>query len=191
MRDHSVSKARRAVFLDREGTLLNNHNGHVTSEAEVEFLPGALDATRVLAQTDRIIILVTNQSPVSRKMISHGDALALNSFVARRIVSAGGRIDATYLCPHQDGDGCACRKPRSGMLLQAKEELVLDLSASIVIGDSLGDLELAVSVDALAILVLTGNGERARRSLGGRPDLVASVTICPDLRRAADLVTSL
>lgn len=186
----SAAGRRRAVFLDREGTLLNNQHGYVIAESDVEFLPCALSAARTLADTDFAIVIVTNQSPVSRNMITLGDALALNSHIAGLITTAGGRVDATYLCPHQDDDSCECRKPRPGMLLRAEADLALDLSKSVVIGDSLRDLELALAVEASAILVLTGNGEHARRSLDRRPDLMPFVTTCTDVGRAAHLVAS-
>jgi D-glycero-D-manno-heptose 1,7-bisphosphate phosphatase len=150
---------RPAIFLDRDGVINENRAGYVKSWSEVEFLPGVFGALRRLAQADFTIVLVTNQSAVGRGIISHEEAIQINRRVVETIQAQGGRVDGAYLCPHHPDENCACRKPRPGLLLQAADELDLDLDRSYLVGDAVTDMLAADAAGVKGILVLTGRGQ--------------------------------
>ena len=149
-----------ALFLDRDGVIIENRANYVRSWADVEIYPQALDALTLLKDSPYKIIMVTNQSGVGQGLFSLEAAQQINEQLVGVIEAANGRIDATYLCPHAPWTGCPCRKPQPGMLLQAAQEHNLDLSHSIMIGDALTDLEAGLSAGvAQTILLRTGRGE--------------------------------
>jgi D-glycero-D-manno-heptose 1,7-bisphosphate phosphatase len=149
-----------AVFLDRDGVIIQNRENYVRTWEEVQILPGALDALVELAHSTYRIVIVTNQSAVGRGLISLSLAQEINHRLATTIQQAGGRVDRVYMCPHAPDEVCNCRKPRPGLLTQAAEELDLDLSRSFLVGDALTDL-MAASQAGIPhrILVLTGRGK--------------------------------
>lgn len=148
-----------AIFFDRDGVIIENVTDYVRSWAEVQFLPGSISALARLASSPYKIVIVTNQAVVGRKIISLEEAWTINSRVVAEIERGGGRIDRTYLCPHASTDNCPCRKPRPGMILQAAEELALDLQRSILIGDALTDIEAGRRAGIPhTFLVQTGRG---------------------------------
>jgi len=175
-----------AVFLDRDGVIIENRDDHVKSWEEVQFIPGAFEGLKKLSQSSYAIVLVTNQSVVGRGMITLEQAHAINDRVIAEIKSHGGRIDASYLCPHHPDAGCACRKPRPGLLLQAAQELDLQLTSSYLIGDALTDIQAAQAAGVKGILVLSGRGVAQAK-------LVAQLKVSDflrvaDLRAAVDLI---
>jgi D-glycero-D-manno-heptose 1,7-bisphosphate phosphatase len=157
---------RPAIFLDRDGVVCENRSDYVKSWAEVAFLPGAFDALRRLTGADFAIVLVTNQSAVGRGIISYEEATAINRRVVETIRTVGGRIDGAYLCPHHPDANCACRKPRPGLLLQAADELDLDLGRSYLVGDAVSDMQAADAAGVRGIMVLTGRGREQVREAG-------------------------
>jgi len=159
---------RRAVFLDRDGVIIENRDDYIRSWQEVYFLPGASEALRRLSHSDYAVVLVSNQSAVGRGIISLEQALRINQRVVAEIEARGGRVDASYLCPHHPDEGCNCRKPAPGMLLRAAEELGLDLVRSYVIGDAASDIQAAQAVGAQGILLLTGRGVEQVSALEAR-----------------------
>lgn len=156
---------RPAVFLDRDGVIIENRADYVKSLAEVKFLPGAREALARLARRDCLIVIVTNQSAIGRGRLTREASDAINAYVREQIVAAGGRIDGLYLCPHRPEDGCPCRKPAPGMLLEAARDLGIDLAASVMIGDAVTDVLAAQAAGVKPILVLTGLGETQAQAL--------------------------
>ena len=108
-----------AIFLDRDGVIVENRADYVKSIDEVHILPGALEGLAQAARLDCRIVVVTNQSVVGRGLLTEPALLAIHAAIHATIVAAGGRIDAWYFCPHLPEAGCACRKPRPGMLLSS------------------------------------------------------------------------
>jgi D-glycero-D-manno-heptose 1,7-bisphosphate phosphatase len=151
-------RSRQAVFLDRDGVIVENRRDYVKSWEEVRFLPGSLEALRRLHRSPFVLVMVTNQSAVGRGIISLEQAMGINQRVIAEVEAQGGRVDASYLCPHHPDEGCDCRKPAPGMLLRAAEELHLDLHRSYVIGDAVSDIEAARAIGAQGVLLLTGRG---------------------------------
>jgi histidinol-phosphate phosphatase family protein len=149
---------RAAVFLDRDGVLIENRPDFLKDWAEVEFLPGALEALARLADSPLAVVIVSNQAAVGRGFLELATAWELHRRIVAEIQRHGGRIDASYLCPHRPEDGCLCRKPAPGMIRQAARDLRLDLAASWLVGDSLRDLEAGRAAGVRGILVSTGHG---------------------------------
>ncbi len=173
---------RLAVFLDRDGVIIENRADYVKSLAETKFIPGAVEALAQLAKTDRLIVIVTNQAVIGRHIITREAVEEINQYVIQTIVAAGGRVDGLYLCPHHPADNCPCRKPAPGMLLQAAAELGIDLAASVVIGDAVSDVQAALAAKAKPIFVLTGLAGRLELELARARRLNAA--IYPDLAAA-------
>jgi D-glycero-D-manno-heptose 1,7-bisphosphate phosphatase len=149
-----------AVFLDRDGVLIENRPDYVRNWHDVAFYPQALAAMSRISRLPHSIILVTNQSAVGRGIISLDRAWAINQRIVEVISEAGGRIDRVYMCPHAPWDGCGCRKPKPGLFLQAASELSLDLNQSLMIGDALTDLVAAKAAGVpMVALVRTGRGD--------------------------------
>lgn len=173
-----------AIFLDRDGVIIENRANYVRSVEEVSFIPGAREALAALAQaTPCRIVIVTNQSAVGRGILPIATAHAINKFVQAQVLAAGGRLDGIYMCPHTPQDHCRCRKPAPGMLQDAAAALGLDLPTSVLVGDNLTDIQAAHAVGARALLVRTGLGQlhlTALRHYAGPPvqvvaDLVEAV----------------
>jgi D-glycero-D-manno-heptose 1,7-bisphosphate phosphatase len=149
----------RAVFLDRDGVLIENRSDYVRDWSHVTILPGVMDALSGFHKVDFKIVIVTNQSAVGRGLMSLGTAQEINERLIHTIKGSGGWVDAFYMCPHTPQDNCICRKPLPGMLRQAAEEWSLDLRSSWMVGDAWSDL-LAGQAAGLegTILVKTGRG---------------------------------
>lgn len=153
-----------AIFLDRDGVIIENRENYVRTWSDVEFFPAALAALRDFRSKPFRIILVTNQSAVGRGLITLQQAEELNRRVMAVVEAAGGRVDGTWMCPHAPDENCACRKPRPGLLLQAAAALDLELSRSYMIGDALSDLKAGRAAGVReAMLVGTGRGRAQAR----------------------------
>ncbi len=176
---------RPAVFLDRDGVIVENRADYVKSLAEVQFIPGAVEALARLARHDVLIVIVTNQSAIGRGVVSHEIVDAINAHVIEQIASGGGRVDGLYLCPHHPQAGCPCRKPAPGMLWEAARDLGIDLGASVLIGDALTDAQAAQAAGVKPILVLTGlGGAQTRGPEAAQRNHILTV---PDLAAAIEL----
>ena len=130
-----------AIFLDRDGVLIENRADYIRDWSQVVIFP---DAIRALSNTDLEnfkVVIVTNQSAVGRGIISLRAAQYINDELVKTIRGQNGRIDGAYLCPHDPNAGCDCRKPKPGLLLQAAKELSLDLKRSWMIGDAWTDVQ--------------------------------------------------
>jgi histidinol-phosphate phosphatase family protein len=131
-------KSRPAVFLDRDGTL-NVDKRYVASPSDVELVPGAAAGARALADAGFVLVVASNQSGIARGFFTAAQADRVDARIRELLASGGVTIAAFYRCPHLD-EGCECRKPRPGMLLQAASELRLDLPRSWTVGDRARDV---------------------------------------------------
>jgi D,D-heptose 1,7-bisphosphate phosphatase len=166
---------RRAVFLDRDGTLLEEGN-YVDRLDRLVFFPYSIDAVRALNHAALPVVVVTNQSGVARGMYTEGFVRESHAHLDQQLTAAGARIDGFYYCPHHPQGSvkayrrdCECRKPKPGQFLQAAADLNLDLSRSFVVGDRWKDIEAGEAAGARGVLVRTGYGrdeESARPSRG-------------------------
>jgi D-glycero-D-manno-heptose 1,7-bisphosphate phosphatase len=149
-----------AVFLDRDGVIIQNCASYILRWEDVEFIPYALSALEKLSQTPYKVIIITNQSAVGRGIITLQQAESINRRIIEEIQNNGGRVDGLYMCPHAPEEHCSCRKPLPGLIQKAAEELSIDLESSALIGDALTDIQAgsAAGIKSL-ILVKTGRGQ--------------------------------
>jgi D-glycero-D-manno-heptose 1,7-bisphosphate phosphatase len=155
-------RTRRFVLLDRDGTLVVEKN-YLSRAEDLELLPGALRALRLLHHLGLGLAVVTNQSGLRR---GYFDQAALDGIHARlrRLLAEGGvHLTRILVCPHGPEDRCRCRKPEPGLVLDAAAELGFDPAASFVIGDKPCDVELGRRLGATTFLVRTGHGARFER----------------------------
>jgi len=175
---------RPAVFIDRDGTL-TEEVGYVNHPSRLRLLPRSAEAIRRLNRTDVAAVVVTNQAGVARGYFPESVLHLVNADLTAQLARAGARLDGLYVCMHHPSEGappyrmpCDCRKPKPGLLLKAADELRLDLSRSVMVGDKPSDLEVAAKVGARSVLVLTGYGlgdwEYQRDQFSVTPDHVAA-----------------
>lgn len=173
------SDPRPTVFLDRDGTFLDE-TGYLGDPEKLKFLPGAVAAMRELIGAGFRLIVVTNQSGISRGFFSEEQALAVNLKMIRMLSDEGVHIDGVYYCPHLPDDGCGCRKPLTMMVERAEEDFDLDRNLSWIVGDVDKDVHLGLDSGLRPVLVETGKTEK-----GNIPNGVPTV---PDLTAAAHLI---
>jgi D-glycero-D-manno-heptose 1,7-bisphosphate phosphatase len=147
----------RAIFLDRDGVLIENRSEYVREWSHVKIFPEAIKALSRLH--DYKVVIVTNQSAIGRGLISLEIADEINKQLIDVIKENKGKIDGVFMCPHAPSDQCNCRKPNPGLLLQAAKELSLDLSQSWMIGDAWSDLLAGKAAGVRGVVLLkTGRG---------------------------------
>ena len=156
--------ARPAVFLDRDGTLIEDV-GYVDRLERLKLYPWSLESVRLLRRCGYAVVVVTNQAGVARGMVREQVVTDAYELIQWHLSEIGEQLDGHYYCPHLEAAPvaayrrvCSCQKPKPGMLLRAAADLNLDLARSIVVGDRWTDMQLARAVDAKAILVKTGYG---------------------------------
>lgn len=136
-----------AVIIDRDGTLNVRppRATYVTRPEELVWLPGAQEALRLLAAADYTVVVVSNQAGVARGALTASDLESVHARLLADAAAGGGKVDAIYVCPHDWDEGCECRKPRPGMLLQAQRDYHLDLTRTFFFGDDERDGQAAAS----------------------------------------------
>ena len=182
------SKARKAVFLDRDGVINRNLNKYVLSIESVQIIPRSLQAIANLAKSEYAVVIVTNQSAIGRGLITEEIAQNINNFILEKIQSTNGIIDGIYLCPHHPKTPCVCRKPNPGMLIQAAAELNLDLENSWLVGDAITDIQAAIAANVKPVMVGTGRGTEQAANLNS--DKLAHVPFVKDLYEAIEYILS-
>ncbi|HXG24875.1 MAG TPA: D-glycero-beta-D-manno-heptose 1,7-bisphosphate 7-phosphatase [Chthonomonadales bacterium] len=173
-----------AVFLDRDGVLNHDSPDFIQTPEELHVLPGAPEAVARFVRAGFLAIVVTNQSGISRGLLSEESLAAIHAKLRAIFAAAGGGLAAIYYCPHLPGEGCACRKPAPGMLLQAAKEHQIDLSQSWLVGDKPEDIACGAAAGCRTILVLTGQTRRYNPMRFP----AAPTHICEDLSAAADFI---
>ena len=180
---------RKAVFLDRDGVICENRDDYVKSWEEFVWIPGAKKALSRLRRHGYITVVITNQSAIGRGIVSRETVDKIHQRMGEEVAQTGGKIEKIYYCPHKPEDGCSCRKPEPGLLLQAAEDLKLDLRTSYLVGDAITDIEMGHKIGSRTIMVKTGKGlselaDKNRWKI--RPDYIAQ-----DLSEAVDLILEL
>ncbi len=185
---HSTLSIKPAVFLDRDGTILHQVE-LLNSPLQVRLLPGAAAAIRLFNEANLPVAVVTNQPVVARGISTPEDVVKIHSYINERLHRYGAHIDAFYFCPHHPNATveeyrrvCECRKPSPGMIIQAALEHHLDLSRSVMIGDTTQDVLAGIRAGVATILVNTGHGGHDPWQYTCKADFKAS-----NLKSAADL----
>jgi len=169
-----------AIFLDRDGVLIENRADYVREWAHVSILPKVIDALSAFQREGFKIFIVTNQAAVGRGLMTLNDAHLINERLVKTIKESGGWVDGVFMCPHKPEDNCVCRKPQPGLLLQAAREFSIDLHSSWMVGDAWTDLLAgqAAGVEG-TIMVRTGRGVS---QLGQtQPEGIQPFLICEDV----------
>lgn len=172
--DRAGGTAYDIVFLDRDGTLNRRiAGGYVCDPADLVLLPGAGRAVARLCEQARRVIIVTNQRGLATGALTWDQFEAVSLRLKALVVAAGGRVDATYVCPHEHGT-CDCRKPAPGLFERAlRAEAWADPARCVMIGDMRSDVEPALALGMQGVLLgadAADLGEAVDLLLGGRGD---------------------
>ncbi len=148
-------KRKKAVFLDRDGTLNVRPPKacYVEKPEDFYWLSGAKEAIRKLNENDYLVILISNQPGIARGNLTEDMLSQIHGKMKADLQKTGARLDAVYYCPHNWNDGCFCRKPNPGMLFQAQRDFSLNLRNCVLVGDDERDIEAATRADVKGILV--------------------------------------
>ena len=172
-------KLRRAVFLDRDGTIILD-TGYLSNPSEIALLPNAAEALRKLHQHGFLLVLISNQSGVGRDLFTLKAMDEVHNQFMDCLHKKGIDLDGVYYCPHAPWNGCECRKPLPGMLHQAVLDLDVNLTWSFMVGDKLSDVAAGKRAGCQTVLL----GDFGRDiELNGNADHVA-----PDLLAAAQWI---
>jgi D-glycero-D-manno-heptose 1,7-bisphosphate phosphatase len=173
---------RRAVFLDRDGTMIEDV-GYLDRLERLMLFPYTIDAVRLLNRAGFSVVVVSSQAGVAHGVVTEEFLSEAHDWLSRQFEAAGAKIDGYYYCPHHPHavveryrTDCECRKPKPGMIHAAARELSLDITQSFVVGDRWRDIEMGLSAGTKAILVETGYGrtEAARRPAHIEPSAIVA-----------------
>lgn len=170
---------KRAVFLDRDGVINKRmKDGYVTDWKEFRFLPNVKEAIESLKKEGFLVIVVTNQRGVAKGLMTEEELQEIHRTMQEKLGKRN--IDAIYFCPHDEDEGCECRKPKPGMFLKAAQKFRIDFKKSYIIGDSESDME-------------AGEGLGLKRIFVGREDDYhgledRDIHFLPDLTTAARII---
>ncbi|WP_144682197.1 D-glycero-beta-D-manno-heptose 1,7-bisphosphate 7-phosphatase [Desulfobotulus alkaliphilus] len=177
------------VFLDRDGVINRDSPDYIRSVSDFHFIPGSAEAIGKLFAAGLDVILITNQSVINRGWVTEEKLSDIFQHLCQGVALFGGKIKDIFYCPHRPDEGCSCRKPGPGLFFQAEKKHGMDLSESIMVGDSAKDMQAAEAAGVgRKILVKTGNGQKDMAFLkknGPLPDYLAE-----DLADAVDRILS-
>jgi len=182
-----VSEQRRAVFLDRDGTL-NIERDLVRTPEDLELIPGAVDALKLLSAAGYALVIVTNQSARARGLLTEDELEAVHASLRATLAASSVELTDIVHCPHHPSAGepplradCDCRKPKPGLIIRAASEHQLDLSSSWLVGDAARDIEAGQRAGLRALLVETGKGAQERAA-------VDAEIVVADIKAAAERI---
>ncbi len=164
------SKRRKAIFLDRDGTI-NRYAGFVKSPEDFELLPDIPEAIRLINMSGYLAIVVSNQPVIARGEVTEDELVEIHNKMETLLGNDGAYLDAIYYCPHHPDSGfdgeipelkikCKCRKPEPGMLIRAAEDFDIDLESSWIIGDSWRDIKAGKAAGCKTVLIGTDTLEQ-------------------------------
>lgn len=168
------------LILDRDGVINHDSDAYIKSLEEWIPIAGAIEAIAQLSKAGWTVAVATNQSGIARGYYSLGTLEAMHTRLRELVAEQGGELGLVVYCPHGPDEGCACRKPKPGMLEAIAAHYQAELPGVWFVGDSKGDLEAALAVGAQPVLVKTGKGERTLSK-----GVAASTLIFDDLAAVA------
>jgi D-glycero-D-manno-heptose 1,7-bisphosphate phosphatase len=181
-----MAMKRKAVFLDRDGTLTVD-SAYPARYDKIIIYPESYEAVRKLNRAGLLAVVVTNQSAVGRGLLTEDGLNEIHSRLCASFAGHDSRLDAIYFCPHYPlsadpryGQECDCRKPGTALALRAAADLGIDLGSSYMIGDKAEDIIFGLNIRAVPVLVLTGSGREALAQLrekGLEPAFVAETIL--------------
>lgn len=176
----------RAVFLDRDGTI-NIDKHYVYQVEDFEYLPGVVEALKLLQSAEYLLIVITNQSGIARGYFTEEDYKELEQWIKSDLKSKQVNLTASYYCPHlpeavlpQYKKFCTCRKPKLGLFEKAINEYQIDIKKSYVIGDKLRDLA-ACAWGCRGFLI--GNSEKEDIISAAKDGKYQKISYCEDLKK--------
>jgi D-glycero-D-manno-heptose 1,7-bisphosphate phosphatase len=158
-----------AIFLDRDGTLIEEVN-FLSRVEDLRFFTYTDEAVKLLKEKGHLVIVVTNQSGIARGIFSEKAMHEIHESIQRNLSA---KIDAFYFCPHLPNEGCRCRKPETGMIEAACADFAIDTENSWMIGDKILDVELGNKAGLKTCLVMTGYGREHSKKLETAPTVTA------------------
>ena len=176
----------KVIVLDRDGVINHDSDDYIKSAEEWRPLEGSLDAIARLNHSGYTVVVASNQSGLARGHFDIEALSAMHGKMDEMLAEIGARIDAIFYCPHGPDDGCTCRKPKPGMLLEIGQRFNVSLEDVIFIGDSISDIKAAYSAHAKAMLVRTGKGAKAEKIL--QTECKGSVPVFDDLASAVTAI---
>lgn len=158
------------IFLDRDGTIIKD-KGYNFRPDEIEFLPGAIEGLQNLQNSGYKFIVISNQAGIARNYYSIEHADKFNNELTTQLAKHGVKIEKIYICPHHpDITGeCSCRKPNTGLALQAAKEFNINLKKSYFVGDKDCDIELGNNCNSKTCLI-----DNNQYQISSRPDITVS-----------------
>ena len=187
-----MSDNRIGVFIDRDGTLIEEMD-YVRTPDDVHLIHDAAPAIRKLNENGFITNVISNQSGIARGFLTEADLAPIHDRLERDLQQNEAHIDRIYYCPHHPVFGidpynveCECRKPKPGMLIQARKEFGIDLARSFVIGDKVADIQAGAAVGANTILVLTGYGKSSLETC--KRENIDIDFVAPSIKEAVEFI---
>ncbi len=153
------------LILGRDGVINHAPTKKGLSLEHCTPIDGSLEAIALLTRAGFQIVIMTNQSSLSRGEHTQAEVESFHELITQQIATAGGRIDGIYCCPHGEHDGCGCRKPKTGLFDRVEADHSIALAGSYCVGDSLRDIQAAKAKGCKAVLVLTGKGTQTETAL--------------------------
>jgi len=151
----------KAIFLDRDGVLNKDRSDYVKNIDELEIFPFIGKCIKQINENGFLVIVITNQSAIGRKLITDNDVENIHKFIQQYLKEHNAKIDAFYYCPHHPTDNCDCRKPEPGLLIKASRDFSIDLKNSWMIGDHDRDVESGLNAGCKSIKVTSENNLEA------------------------------
>ena len=155
----------KVIVLDRDGVINHDSDAYIKSVEEWIPIAGSLEAIARLIHSGYTVVVASNQSGLARRFFTIETLMAIHKKMDEQLSKIGGRVDAIFYCPHGPDDGCDCRKPKPGMLLEIGRRFNVPLKDVIFIGDSVSDIKAASNASAKSMLVRTGKGIKAEKLL--------------------------
>lgn len=165
-----IERKQKAVFIDRDGTLLEEVN-FLSRVEDMRIFPFTPEAISLLKQNGFLVVVVTNQSGIGRGIYTESEMHAIHDEMSAALSNL---IDAYHFCPHLPDAGCTCRKPKTGMIDEAARKFSIDFENSWMIGDKRLDIEAGFNANIKTALVKTGYGADTIETLERRPEIIAN-----------------
>lgn len=168
------------VVLDRDGVINHDSPDYIKSAEEWQPIDGSIEAIAAMSKAGFRVFIATNQSGLARGLFTEAQLEAMHQKMQGLVAAADGSVEKIFYCPHLPAENCACRKPATGLLDQLESYLQHSVAGAWLVGDSLKDILLGVAKHCTPLLVLTGNGLKARGQLP-----LKDILVFDDLRAAS------
>ncbi|MFC1454917.1 D-glycero-alpha-D-manno-heptose-1,7-bisphosphate 7-phosphatase [Candidatus Undinarchaeota archaeon] len=173
----------KTIFLDRDGTIIKDKN-YIKDPNDIEFFEGTIDTLKRLSDSGYQLVIISNQSGVGRGILTIEQMNEVNKKLMNTFDRAGIKFAGAYYCSHAPEDKCPCRKPNTGLIEKAKQDLEIDFTESWFVGDKSVDVALGEKIGVRTILLHTGYAGKDTEQ-GAKPDFEAET-----IKEAADIILS-